>query len=111
MAEYIEREALLKNIEDFHHTSHIQSITRKTKEEKTLWWGIHSGVNYCRNTVIDAPTADVVEVKHGTWKLHKDGSGTCNQCRFTQKGVWDDDSWQRYCGCCGARMDDIKCED
>lgn len=58
--EYIERGALLKNIDDYHHTSHIQSITRETEKEKTLWWGIHSGVNYCRNTVIDAPAADVV---------------------------------------------------
>lgn len=27
MAEYIEREALLKGIDEFHHTAHIQSIT------------------------------------------------------------------------------------
>lgn len=47
----------------------------------------------------------VVEVKHGIWKLHKDGSGTCNQCRTTQKNVWDYDSWQNYCGHCGAKMD------
>lgn len=60
--EYIEREAVRKKIEDFHHTSHIQSLTRETEEAKRLWRGIHSGVNYCRNTVIDAPAADVIEI-------------------------------------------------
>lgn len=47
---------------------------------------------------------DVAEVKRGTWKLNKDGSGTCNQCRFTQMNVWDYDNWQNYCGHCGADM-------
>lgn len=55
--------------------------------------------------VEDLPAADVVEVRHGTWTLNKDGSGTCNQCGTTQKNVWDYDNWQNYCGCCGARMD------
>ena len=39
-----------------------------------------------------------------TWKLNKDGSGTCSACRFTQRGVWDYDNFQGYCGCCGAKM-------
>lgn len=51
-----------------------------------------------------ATVCDVVEVKHGTWIFHKDGSGTCNQCRKTQKSVWDLDNCQNYCGCCGAKM-------
>lgn len=49
--------------------------------------------------------AEVGVVKHGRWKLHNDGSGTCDQCRFTQKHIWDDDGWQNYCGVCGAKMD------
>ena len=44
-------------------------------------------------------------VVHGEWKLHKDGSGTCNQCGKTAKNIWDYDGWQNYCGNCGARMD------
>ena len=54
------------------------------------------------------PAADVVEVVHGEWKFNKDGSGTCNQCGITQKNVWDYDSWQNYCGHCGADMRGIK---
>ena len=55
--------------------------------------------------VVEAPTVDAVPVKHGRWKLHSNGSGTCDQCHFTQCNVWDYDSWQRYCGVCGAKMD------
>lgn len=51
------------------------------------------------------PTIDAEPVRHGTWKLHADGSGTCMECRSRQKIVWDYDNWQRYCGCCGAKMD------
>lgn len=40
----------------------------------------------------------------GEWLLHKDGRGTCKVCRRTQKAVWDDDRYQNYCGCCGAKM-------
>lgn len=52
------------------------------------------------------PCADVGVVKHGRWKLGKGGKGTCDQCHFTQLNVWDYDNWQRYCGCCGAKMED-----
>lgn len=51
------------------------------------------------------PTIDAEPVRHGTWELHADGSGTCMECRSRQKHVWDYDNWQRYCGCCGAKMD------
>lgn len=44
----------------------------------------------------------------GKWKTHKDGSGTCTVCHFTQKAVWDMDRWQEYCGHCGAKMEGIE---
>ena len=40
----------------------------------------------------------------GEWKLHKDGSGTCSECHFTQKNIWDYDNYQHFCGHCGAKM-------
>ena len=54
------------------------------------------------------PTIDAGPVKRGTWKLNKDGSGTCDQCHFTQKAVWDFDGWQNFCGVCGADMRERK---
>ena len=47
-----------------------------------------------------------VELKHGKWKLHSSGNGTCSLCGITQKNVWDYDNWQNYCGHCGAIMDE-----
>ncbi len=58
--------------------------------------------------VVDIHTIDAVPVKRGTWKLNKDGSGTCDQCHFTQKAVWDFDRWQNFCGVCGADMRERK---
>ena len=51
--------------------------------------------------------ADYAEVKHGEWKLHPDGSGTCSCCNRTQKFVWDYDNAQNFCGHCGAKMSEI----
>ena len=42
--------------------------------------------------------------REGKWKFNRDGSGTCSECHFTQRGVWDYDNWQNYCGVCGAKM-------
>jgi hypothetical protein len=38
------------------------------------------------------------------WIFHKDGSATCKHCGTTQKGVWDMDNFQAYCGHCGSLM-------
>ena len=57
------------------------------------------------------PTIDAVPVRYGKWTLNIDGSGTCNICHFTQKNVWDMDSWQNFCGVCGADMRDGKGSD
>lgn len=54
--------------------------------------------------------ADVVEVKHGTWKLFDDGSGRCDQCGKIQRDVWDIENVQNYCCHCGAKMDGGKKE-
>lgn len=55
--------------------------------------------------IIDTqPTVDAAPVKTGKWKLHINGSGTCDQCRTTQRAVWDYDNWQNFCGHCGAQM-------
>ncbi len=57
-----------------------------------------------KRVIMQAPTADVEEVKRSEWILRKDGSGTCKRCGFTQRNVWDMDNWQNFCGHCGADM-------
>ena len=40
----------------------------------------------------------------GRWILKKGGWGICSKCNFSQSHVWDYDSFQAYCGVCGAKM-------
>jgi len=57
-----------------------------------------------KRIIIRQPVADVVEVKHGKWKLYSDGSGICSVCGKHQKHIWDMDHWQNFCGHCGADL-------
>lgn len=84
MDEYISREKALSEIMGEYPDAHYPD-----------WYA---------SMIKEIPVADVAEVKYGTWKLHNDGSGTCNQCGITQRSVWDYDNFQHYCGHCGAKM-------
>ena len=93
---YIEANALIQDIEQSkannNHNNSIAYQTHNAEHKKFI------------KMVLDQPTADVVEVKRGEWKLHPDGSGTCSCCNRTQKSVWDYDNAQNFCGHCGADM-------
>lgn len=89
--QYIEREAVLAEIEEAFRE------TDPTGEEQI---GLLNGHRIVRIH----PAADVAPVVHGKWKLHDNGDGTCDQCGFRQKYIWDYDNWQNYCGVCGADM-------
>ena len=67
--------------------------------------GFNDALMRFRSMVHSAPTIDAEPVRRGTWKLLPNGEGVCDQCHVLQKDVWDDDGWQRFCGCCGAKMD------
>ena len=65
-----------------------------------------AGVNHVMNIIHNTQTADVVEVKHGSWKYLYDGNYKCSEC-----GSW----WcctdsqideMNYCPNCGAKMDE-----
>lgn len=95
---YIDVDALLEELQgelDFESLLYTK--------EQSEWF--KKGLKCAVRDVKYQPTADVAEVRHGKWTLHKDGSGTCSECKKTQKNVWDYNSWQNYCGHCGARMD------
>ena len=89
---------------DYAFTQHIKAEERDIGE----WYDDHP-LNYYFISKEECEKyfkSDITEdIKHGTWKLHRDGSGTCDQCGGTARNVWDYDSWQNYCGRCGARMD------
>ena len=101
MAEYIERKAFIKRLEN--------EVDRSSDIINLL---ILNGIaNIVRDKNI-APTADVVEVVHGEWVHIKDYgggkcSGHCSVCWTLQEA--DNPSALkgsfRYCRWCGAKMD------
>lgn len=100
MAEYINREELLKDIEDSVRFSTRNGVSAELR-------GAHKIVDRIRS----APAADVVEVVHGKWlKIKYPEQYQCSECYYdwTVRGMCretprDNDAF--YCPCCGAQMD------
>lgn len=93
MAEYIEREAILK---------HTTSVEVGAFSE----WDVVK-VEHIKN----APAADVVEVKHGKWIKKNDCAfPVCSECH-----TWTDElqgtAEFNYCPNCGAKMDGRRSEE
>lgn len=101
MAEYIDREELLKDIEDSVRFSSRNGVSAEMR-------GAHKIVE----RIFSAPTVDVDEVVHGEWVHIKDYGGGkclghCSVCWAPQEA--DNPSVIkevfRYCRWCGAKMD------
>ena len=98
MAEYIEREALLKHL----------GVRWKVLREENGWLDQYAGgFGDAVDEVEYFDTADVVEVRHGEWVdtgiLELDtiyGGWKCSVCGDIVCG-----SKPNYCGNCGAKMD------
>ena len=90
MAEYIDREKLLQDIE--------QSVvfSARTGTVSAEMRGARKVVERIRR----APAASVVEVKYGKWTLKQNGTGVCSNCH-RQDHI---DLLARYCRYCGAKM-------
>lgn len=83
--EYIECEALIKQFDERYITAIKQENLQESEEGEILWRGIRLGTNWGRNTIIDAPAADVVEVTR------------CKDCKHCAKNI----NWhgRKYWGC------------
>lgn len=99
MAEYIEREALLKkqqmDADIFKGSSLRTDIARRDE-----------ALNAVAN-IVNAPAADVAPVRHGKWRPCKswnpDYEGfECSECGARFQGIHRDN----YCGNCGAKMEE-----
>ena len=96
MAEYINREAVMKIAKDENHSDFGRSMADLTS---------------LREVLEDTPIADVVEVRHGKWltweeqfpdrkPTKKNNLGVfCNNCHSHADNMTD------FCPNCGARMD------
>lgn len=99
MAEYIEREALLKDISE--------SVVFSPKESQNN--SEIRGANKVIDRIKAAPTADVQKVIHGMWEQcfedwrNQIEGDKCSVCGFEHYGT----SIRRYhyCPNCGAKMD------
>ena len=98
MAEYIEREALINQIRLTVNRSSVGETSFNDISAKTI----------C-SLILEAPAADVVEVKHGEWKScfedwRKQIEGDeCSACGFQHYGNCI--GHYHYYPNCGAKMD------
>ena len=105
MAEYIEREALLKKFSD-----------DENQDNKSMGIGEFLFA-VIRGIIENQPTADVVEVRHGVWLQTQEPLGVrdvdCVECSACHESwLIDEDTefddykrgW-KYCPNCGAKMD------
>lgn len=103
MAEYINREELLKDIDDSVRFSTRNGVSAELRGAHKIVDCIHS-----------APSADVVEVVHGRWKIKTDDYDCeymmCSCCKEEFYPVDADtvDTTPNYCPNCGAKMDGDK---
>ncbi len=106
--EYIERKALLKDIEE--------SVVFSIRDDKSAEV---RGARKVMYRIMAAPSVDVAEAKHGKWIYHEcvaSHEGTisgysCSVCSAAvNEDVFDTDEFhKKRCGNCGAKMDgDIK---
>ena len=98
MAEYIERETFLKDIEERYCLPCKEAGKDYNGCKCRACW-----VDDMRGDVIDAPAADVVPVRHGHWIdgfIADSMLCGCSECGFTC-GAHS----FLYCPSCGAKMD------
>ena len=129
MAEYIEREAFLKEIEDQYCLPCKEAGRDHNGCKCRACW-----VDDMRGDVIDAPAADIAPVVHGRWILEAHDervnyrwnvTAECSECCDEQKEIWagffpnvpppiardvalvsaESVKLSNYCPNCGCRMD------
>ena len=89
--EYIERGALLNEIEETRPLNWIGTAAEITEQ---------ADYDLFENLVKSQPIADVQEVRHGKWIISSDGYYPyCSECRKEPKEI------SEFCPHCGAKMD------
>ena len=103
MAEYIERETVLEEINE-----KISNIAFTSPYQREIE-AIVVGMERARDSVEDAPAADVAPVVLAEWKPYRDHftkrhiGWICTNCSGVQMDLSNGDT--AYCPNCGARMD------
>ena len=108
MAEYIEREALVAELQQ-----EVEFETTMYTEEQNKFFNM--GLKCAIRDVKSQPAADVVEVRHGYWHLLDNCSNEGVYCSNCRKKVYKTNYANQkiksnYCPNCGAKMDGKDCE-
>lgn len=98
MAEYIEREALLKELQE-----EIDVETTMYTEEQNKWFNV--GLKCAIRDVKHQPKVDLVELKHGTWYHGTENGAVYAKCSACGRKMNYSCYGYAYCALCGARMD------
>lgn len=101
-ARYINANAVEKIIADYYDAQLLSYPQGKEKQR------LLGGINFGRNVVRDAPTADVAEVKHGEWVDYLIGfCNVCSECGviIERTAIKNHSGNLNYCPNCGTKMD------
>lgn len=91
MNKLVELDAVIDEIEEWYEMYPDSDTAREA-------------LSLLKRSIKKIPVADGKATMFGKWTLNKDGSGTCSECRRTQKNCWDLDNWDNFCHFCGADM-------
>ena len=62
MAQYKDIDAILRQLDEYYITAIVQQKHDDVPEDhKKHWKGVQSGINYARNTILEAPTVNPYE--------------------------------------------------
>ena len=97
--EYVEREVISEGIRKYYY---------KNPPNSSYQEGFDHGLDKAQRVILDAPAADVVEVRHGRWvSVQHKLARVCSVCNRDEpyKFADVDADVYNYCPHCGAIMD------
>ena len=96
MPRYIDADKIISHLND-----EIESCGDHDVDYQPVTYGTYLGLKYAKSFVETAETADVQEVRHGTWGNYEEYSDgyRCSCCKLISR------TCTAYCPHCGACMD------
>ena len=97
--EYVEREVISEGIRKYYY---------KNPPNSSYQEGFDYGLDKAQRVILDAPAADVVEVRHGRWvSVQHKLARVCSVCNRDEpyKFADIDADVYDYCPHCGAKLD------
>ena len=98
--EYVEREVISEGIRKYYY---------KNPPNSSYEEGFDCGLDKAQRVILNAPAADVAEVRHGRWiEQEKYTFGVMYDCSICDNRILDNGHSWNYCPNCGAKMDKEK---